>query len=566
MVARERVTTVRGSRLSAGALAAIAAVAVATLWAFPAQTAHADIVVTNTGGKIRGEIIEEDEYEIRIKTAAGITIINREDIESIDRGQTPEDIFKRRFREIRKRDVEEFFLLAEWCADRAMLPERDQCWGAVVVADPENEVARERLGYEKVDGEWLQGDDIWIARGFVKHEGEWITHEDKARMDQGLVLAGGRWTSEDKAEAYRSDPKPRVRRERPERPKREKPDRVRPERTPKPEKKRVIELPDDDKALVAAAFSRSDEKRLAALEEIERRGPPLTDALGEKFDKEIEKARKNLEMYFKANRAKLQTGLAALLKQRRVEATSTIFDKAKYPDENHGAAGQPLVDSLVDKVKDIWNDPYAALKHESNTVKEKIAVIERLLEDKEKYARGAPAGLEIAKVEEEVKAEVNEKLAMKRFPVDPADRGRIQASVEVLAFNKSYKTSVNDEERACIDATNEYRMMMGKKALKIFEPLVKAARGHSQEMVKLGYFSHNSPVPANASPGKRASNHGASFTGENIAMGQRSGVGAFKAWYTSSGHHRNILGNHNSIGLGQEGHHWTQLFGADNPK
>jgi len=60
--------------------------------------------------------------------------------------------------------------------------------------------------------------------------------------------------------------------------------------------------------------------------------------------------------------------------------------------------------------------------------------------------------------------------------------------------------------------TNEYRMMFGLIALRAHEPLIQAARKHSLEMVERKYFSHDSPVPKNASPAIRCRNEGASYT------------------------------------------------------
>jgi uncharacterized protein YkwD len=167
----------------------------------------------------------------------------------------------------------------------------------------------------------------------------------------------------------------------------------------------------------------------------------------------------------------------------------------------------------------------------------------------------------------EVKAQVAKEIDMRRFPVDATDGKILRKSQEVQRYNDAVKTSLTPEERACVDATNAYRMMFGLKALKVFEPLVQAARKHSAEMLQLNYFDHNSPNPANRTPAMRCQAEGASFSGENIAMGMRGGVQAFNAWYTSSGHHRNMLEKtHRSIGIGQSGKYWTQNFGYDSPK
>ena len=95
---------------------------------------------------------------------------------------------------------------------------------------------------------------------------------------------------------------------------------------------------------------------------------------------------------------------------------------------------------------------------------------------------------------------------------------------------------------------------------------LRACQKHAQSA--LAAVSGKWPVPGKRSPGDRCKAEGASYAGENIAMGMNTGRGAFNAWYTSSGHHRNMLmKGHVSIGIGnsQSGRYWTQNFGYDNP-
>ena len=88
-------------------------------------------------------------------------------------------------------------------------------------------------------------------------------------------------------------------------------------------------------------------------------------------------------------------------------------------------------------------------------------------------------------------------------------------------------------------------------------------------MLEGNYFDHNVPAdkgatPENRSPGARAKTQGyGGGVGENIAMGLDSGRGAFRAWFGSSGHHRNMLGaGWTEMGCGRQKAYWTQLFGA----
>jgi hypothetical protein len=82
-------------------------------------------------------------------------------------------------------------------------------------------------------------------------------------------------------------------------------------------------------------------------------------------------------------------------------------------------------------------------------------------------------------------------------------------------------------------------------------------------MVDLKYFAHESPTPDNKNFGNRVRNAGYNGgTGENIAYGGRGGEGAFRMWFDSPGHHQNMAGNSNAIGVGRWNDHFTQNFGG----
>ena len=159
--------------------------------------------------------------------------------------------------------------------------------------------------------------------------------------------------------------------------------------------------------------------------------------------------------------------------------------------------------------------------------------------------------------------ELDAALDMRLHGRSPADR---KWNDEVFAFNAEIKSSITPEERGVHDVTNEYRLMMGMRAVKIDEALVLAARGHSQEMFDLKYFAHESPTPEKRTPSMRAQLAGWSGgCSENIEQGASTPEAAVRGWLSSSGHHRNILGRgHTHLGVGKSvgGLYWTQNFAS----
>jgi hypothetical protein len=50
----------------------------------------------------------------------------------------------------------------------------------VIGIEPDHRAARRALGYEEIDARWLRGDDLQRAKGFVNHEGTWMTGQEFA--------------------------------------------------------------------------------------------------------------------------------------------------------------------------------------------------------------------------------------------------------------------------------------------------------------------------------------------------------------------------------------------------
>jgi len=50
----------------------------------------------------------------------------------------------------------------------------------VLDVEPEHRAARRALGYELVGDRWLRGDDLCRARGFIHHDGRWMTAQEFA--------------------------------------------------------------------------------------------------------------------------------------------------------------------------------------------------------------------------------------------------------------------------------------------------------------------------------------------------------------------------------------------------
>lgn len=133
---------------------------------------------------------------------------------------------------------------------------------------------------------------------------------------------------------------------------------------------------------------------------------------------------------------------------------------------------------------------------------------------------------------------------------------------KALLGNAQLRADLDPEEYHGTLLLNKIRYVLGLPLVAIDPKLTLAARDHSQDMLRLGFFSHTSPIDGKQSPGQRAARFGTSGGAENIAAGQSTGAGAIRAWWYSPGHHKNLLGGHSRTGLGRADGLWTQMFGG----
>jgi len=94
-------------------------------------------------------------------------------------------------------DAQDHFQLALWCKENRLYEEYREHLQKTLEIDPDHGIARNVLGYEKVGGVWLRGEELKIAKGFVLHEGKWVTPEDQEKLEAGMVEYRGRWMSEE---------------------------------------------------------------------------------------------------------------------------------------------------------------------------------------------------------------------------------------------------------------------------------------------------------------------------------------------------------------------------------
>lgn len=184
------------------------------LGTFVAARAEDDVVVMDDGRTLKGTIIHEDEFEIKLKTGSGIvTTLSRDEVMEVKYGSNFDRDYARKFKNASTAD--EFFELGKWAGSFKRNAEAEKCFQEAIKKDPNHKGAREALGYIRHNDEWYTQEEFKRkVLGLVKFEDRWITPEDKAKYDKGLVKKDGSWVDPDTIEDEEA-PTPRKRTPRP---------------------------------------------------------------------------------------------------------------------------------------------------------------------------------------------------------------------------------------------------------------------------------------------------------------------------------------------------------------
>jgi hypothetical protein len=192
---------------------------------------------------------------------------------------------------------------------------------------------------------------------------------------------------------------------------------------------------------------------------------PLTDALQQR-----RLALVNELLHDKAfSSGRTRQRLWDLLQTRRAHALALIEDAAAYPYPNPNHMGQAEVERRVDEVREVWERPFRLVAEMDDGVKAALEVVIEVDEALSKVDPGYKPDLGA------LEAAASKAVDMPGYAPPGQAASLREYSLKVLAFNERVATSAGREEKDNVRAVNEYRMMMGRGAVKINERLVRAS-------------------------------------------------------------------------------------------
>lgn len=264
--------------------------------------------------------------------------------------------------------------------------------------------------------------------------------------------------------------------------------------------------------------------------------------------------------------------MKADLAKRREEALKVIRDESIYLREDHAdykkgdkVNGQARVDQLVLKknkgsVQELWEQGVALSVKPEPAVAKEIELARRI---GDKYLH------ELAEDPDE--ADLKPLAAYAFLPAGPVSLRSLCSSQEELdayAWNRAvdkYNEALQDpavgaDEKQHAKVMNEYREMMGIRAMYLEPRLCRSAKKHSAVCNAAGKIWHEG---SDGTPVTRMKAEGwTEGSGENVALGPESKDTWWLGWYQASDHHRGALfPDFACFGYGYVGKVGTQNFG-----
>jgi len=148
----------------------------------------ADTVKTKDGRSLEGKVIEENDEQIVLEMEKSIgkvkITILKKNILSVEKTLSPKEQYEQRRAGVKDDDMAGQLALASWCVEKGLKTEAGRHLIQIVTKgaeSPEQADARRllgKLGYRQFPKEgWMQEDDFWSPKGWVRWKGGWATKE-----------------------------------------------------------------------------------------------------------------------------------------------------------------------------------------------------------------------------------------------------------------------------------------------------------------------------------------------------------------------------------------------------
>lgn len=128
---------------------------------------QADVFHLSTGGLIEGDLVGETETDLVVRLGGGTVTLGRQMVVRIEKAPPVAEQYRERLARV-KPSAESHVELAGWCEDKFLSIEARKHYLEALRLDPDNVIARARLGFVRVKNKWLTRAEARKARVKIK--------------------------------------------------------------------------------------------------------------------------------------------------------------------------------------------------------------------------------------------------------------------------------------------------------------------------------------------------------------------------------------------------------------
>jgi hypothetical protein len=154
--------------------------------------AAADDIYLKGGGKVSGRILSRTETSVEIDVGAGKVTLPMSAVLRIEERRSALHDYHDRASALRADDAKGWLELARWATKQGLGTQARQAYERVLRVDPSHPEANRAVGNVLLDGVWMTEEQSYLARGFVRFEGEWMLPQEREailRERQGAAEA-----------------------------------------------------------------------------------------------------------------------------------------------------------------------------------------------------------------------------------------------------------------------------------------------------------------------------------------------------------------------------------------
>jgi hypothetical protein len=157
-----------------------------------AGAAAADEVYLKGGGRLSGRIVSRSETTIEVDVGAGRMGVPLSSVVRIEEGRSPLHEYEERAGRLAAGDADGWVALGEWASAKGLGTQAREAYHRALAAAPDDRRANEALGNVEMGGRWVSEEESYRARGYVQHEGEWVTAAERDAMERARAAEDDR--------------------------------------------------------------------------------------------------------------------------------------------------------------------------------------------------------------------------------------------------------------------------------------------------------------------------------------------------------------------------------------